>query len=94
MASSSNIAAESLFVMGKRDPFIPAQSSAALLKAIKKWVPKARVMSLNAGHVRTMVLSARYQYAMAGIERPRTWFELLPQRLLAQALPPSAAIEP
>ena len=71
------IASDSIFVMGTRDPFIPAQRSAGLLKAIKRMAPKVRVMSLNAGHVKTMLLSARYQYAVAGIERPRSWFERL-----------------
>jgi hypothetical protein len=82
------IASQSIFVMGRRDPFIPARRSAALLEAIKRTAPKVRVMTLDAGHVETMVLSAQYQYAMAGIERSRSWLRdclsFLPLRHVAE----------
>src|SRR6478609_6332713 len=48
------VASQSIFVMGRRDPFIPARRSAALLEAIKRTAPKVRVMTLDAGHVETM----------------------------------------
>jgi hypothetical protein len=80
--------------MGARDPFIPGRRSAGLLKAIGKWAPKVRVMSLDAGHVKTMVLSARHQYGLAGVERPRAWFRRLSAQLsFAQLALPWSATE-
>jgi len=71
-----------------RDPFVPARRSAALLQAIKRTARKVGVMTLDAGHVETMVLSAQYQYAMAGIERSRRWLRdclsFLPLRHVAE----------
>jgi pimeloyl-ACP methyl ester carboxylesterase len=68
------ISPDSVFVMGERDPFIPPRRSAGLLEAINRCAPKARVFKLAAGHVKTMVASARYQCAMVGIAKSRMLF--------------------
>jgi hypothetical protein len=48
----ASIAADSVFVMGARDPFILERRSAALVKAIQRFAPRARIFSLDAGHVK------------------------------------------
>ena len=79
------ISPDSVFVMGERDPFIPPRRSACLLQAIERCVPKARVFKLAAGHIKTMVASARYQCAMAGVTTGGAWRLRLPTALsLAQ----------
>src|SRR6185295_18085511 len=57
----AGLASNSIFVMGQRDPFIPPRRSAGLLAAIERWAPKARVIKLDAGHVKTMIRSAPHQ---------------------------------
>ena len=60
----AGIAPDSVFVMGRRDPFIPARRSKGLLRAIRRHQPHAAVVKLDAGHVKTMLASARYQQAL------------------------------
>src|SRR5262245_11455748 len=60
----AGVAPNSLFIMGKRDPFIPARRSKGLLRAIRKQQPHAHVLKLDAGHVKTMLASVRYQRAL------------------------------
>ena len=67
------IAPRSLFVMGARDPFIPARRRRGLLRALRRHAPHARVITLSAGHVKTMIASARYQHEMVGIEQQWGW---------------------
>jgi hypothetical protein len=49
-----NIATDSMFVMGTRDPFVPMTRSAAWARAIQKAQPSAQIVRLEAGHVRTL----------------------------------------
>jgi len=71
----SGISADSMFILGQRDPFIPPRRAAGLLRAVRKHAPQARVVSLDAGHVKTMVCSARYQRAMLGLEERSSWWQ-------------------
>jgi hypothetical protein len=64
----AGIAPDSVFIMGKRDPFIPPRRSKGLLRAIRRHQPKAGVFKLDAGHVKTMLASARYQRALVSDE--------------------------
>ena len=82
----ARISADSVFVMGVRDPLIPERRRTALLKAVQKFAPRARIFSLNAGHVKTMVWSARHQWAMAGIDPVRGWRLRLPIKVLLAQL--------
>jgi hypothetical protein len=68
----AGIAPNSVFVVGKKDPFIPAPCQTGLLAAIEGRAPSAQVITLNAGHFRTLRGSARYQRTMLGIEPART----------------------
>jgi len=67
------IAKESIFIIGRRDPFIPPLRSAGLLQAIAALAPGAQVITLDAGHFRTMMLSGRYQRAMLGLSAASVW---------------------
>jgi len=64
----AGIAPDSVFIMGKRDPFIPPRRSKGLLRAIRRHQPNAGVFKLDAGHVKTMLASARYQRALVSDE--------------------------
>jgi hypothetical protein len=68
----ATIGQDSVFLLGQRDPFIPAERSAGLLQAIAASRPDAHVVTLDGGHFKTLVSSGRYQRAMLGIER-RPW---------------------
>jgi hypothetical protein len=61
------IAPESMFIFGERDPFIPARRCKGLLRAIRRYAPMARVVTIAAGHLGTMMASARYQRGMLGL---------------------------
>jgi pimeloyl-ACP methyl ester carboxylesterase len=74
------IAQDSMFVVGERDPFIPARRKKGLLRAVRRDAPKARVVRLEAGHVKTMIASARYQREFTGVDEKRAWWQL-PGRL-------------
>jgi hypothetical protein len=67
------IAKESIFILGRRDPFVPPLRSAGLMQAIAAWAPGAQVITLDAGHFRTMMLSGRYQKAMLGLAPTSLW---------------------
>ena len=62
----SGIRPESLFVVGRRDPFVPPSRSAGLRAAIAAHVPSARVIELDAGHLKTLVASGRHQRSIFG----------------------------
>jgi pimeloyl-ACP methyl ester carboxylesterase len=70
------IAQESMFIVGERDPFIPARRKRGLLRALRRQAPRARVVRLDAGHVKTMIASADYQRDFAGVEAKRAWWHL------------------
>jgi pimeloyl-ACP methyl ester carboxylesterase len=72
----AGIAPNSMFVVGGRDPFIPPRRNKGLLRAIRKHAPEAQVVKLDAGHVKTMIRSARYQRAMLGLEPDRASWQL------------------
>jgi len=72
----ARIAENSVFVIGERDPFIPPRRRAALLQAIERYRPAARVAVVAGGHVKTLVLSAQYQQAMLGMAMQRKYWWL------------------
>jgi pimeloyl-ACP methyl ester carboxylesterase len=57
----AGIAANSLFVIGERDPYVPPTRKAALLRAIELRARKAHVVKLDAGHFKTLMVSGRHQ---------------------------------
>lgn len=67
----TGIAPNSVFVVGRRDPYIPPNCNTGLLQAISKHVRRAQVIKLNTGHFKTLTASGRYQRAMLGIEAVR-----------------------
>jgi hypothetical protein len=74
-----NIAPNSVFVIGQRDPFVPARRTANLLQALETHVPSAQVVRLDAGHVKTLVASGRHQRALLTLSPQRsTWQIRLP----------------
>jgi pimeloyl-ACP methyl ester carboxylesterase len=80
----AGIAAESLFILGDRDPFIPPRRRKGLLRAIRRHAPQARVVTLDGGHVKTMIASARYQRELTSSERtPASWQVSLPSPAFA-----------
>jgi pimeloyl-ACP methyl ester carboxylesterase len=84
------IAQESVFIVGERDPFIPARRKRGLLRALRRHAPRARVVRLDAGHVKTMIASAAYQRDFARVEGKRAWWHLprsLPLPTLRLAAP-------
>jgi pimeloyl-ACP methyl ester carboxylesterase len=86
----SGIHRKSLFVVGSRDPFIPPRRKAGLLRAIDAHAPSARVVSLDAGHFRTLMVSSRYQREMLGIVPVRrSWQIRLPFQGSAQSARPA-----
>ena len=88
-----NIAADSLFVMGDRDPYVPQACKAGLLRAIETDVPGAQVIRLNAGHFKTLAASARYQRRMLGIEDSKAWQLRMPSLSLPQLTLPWSGTE-
>jgi hypothetical protein len=73
--SLADVARDSMFVVGTRDPFIPRRRAAALLDAIERHLPSAQVIKLDAGHLKTLILSGRFQRKLAGVARKR-WIRL------------------
>ena len=57
----AGVAPNSMFVMGRKDPFVPSQRRGALQRAIELHLPSAKIVKLDAGHFRTLLLSARHQ---------------------------------
>jgi hypothetical protein len=75
----AGIAPDSVFLIGRRDPFIPHRRSAGLLQAIERHVPAARVVRLEGGHLKTLLASGRYQRAL--LDQPvarKTWQLTIP----------------
>ena len=60
------LAPNSLFVFGRRDPFIPAARGNGLLRAIDMHAPRAHVVKIHGGHFKTLIASSRHQRALAG----------------------------
>jgi len=72
----AGLAPNSLFVIGRNDPFIPLARKNGLLRAIDTHAPRAHVAKLHAGHFKTLVTSSRFQRAMLDIRptpRPSRW---------------------
>jgi pimeloyl-ACP methyl ester carboxylesterase len=63
----AGIARDSLFIMGRRDPFIPRRRAEGLLRALCKSAPRARVVTLEGGHLHTLVASGRHQLGIEGV---------------------------
>lgn len=80
----SGIAADSVFVIGDRDPYVPSQCKAGLLRAIEAHAREAQVVQLQAGHFKTLMRSGRYQRRMLGTEPARTWSLRMPTFRRAQ----------
>jgi pimeloyl-ACP methyl ester carboxylesterase len=84
---------KSLFVLGSRDPFIPPRRKAGLLEAIETHAPRAQVVTLDAGHFRTLMASGGYQRAMLGIlPGRRSWQIRLPFQRSGRAPAPESAM--
>ena len=61
------LAPHSLFVVGRRDPFIPTGRMNGLLAAVEAHAPRCHVVKLAAGHIKTMMLSGRHQRCLSGV---------------------------
>jgi hypothetical protein len=73
------VAANSVFVIGHRDLFIPQCCKDGLLQAVHDHTRSARIIELNKGHFATLAASGRYQRAMAAAETDRAiWRVSLP----------------
>jgi pimeloyl-ACP methyl ester carboxylesterase len=72
----AGIAANSVFVIGRKDPFVPSQRRGALQRAIELQLPSAKIIKLDAGHFRTLLLSARHQLALLGLAPARSRWQL------------------
>ena len=91
----SGIHRKSLFVVGSRDPFVPPSRKTGLLHAIDTHAPSARVVTLDAGHFRTLMVSSRHQREMLGIVPVRrSWQIRLPFQGGASAQIQAPAPEP
>jgi hypothetical protein len=66
------LAPNSLFVFGRHDPFIPAPRVNGLLRAIDDHAPRAHVIKIRGGHLKTLIASARYQRALTSGRPART----------------------
>jgi pimeloyl-ACP methyl ester carboxylesterase len=73
------LAPNSLFVFGRRDPFVPAARTNGMLRALDTHAPRAHVVKVHGGHFKTLVASGRYQRALAGASpAPTRWHVRLP----------------
>jgi pimeloyl-ACP methyl ester carboxylesterase len=70
----AGLARGSVFVVGERDPFIPARRRAGLLEAIERFAPAVHIASIAGGHVKTLSMSAHYQQVMLGLAMPRKYW--------------------
>jgi pimeloyl-ACP methyl ester carboxylesterase len=70
----AGLAQGSVFVVGTRDPFIPPRRRTGLLRALAAHAPRALVATVDGGHVKTLMASARYQQAMLGIQATRRFW--------------------
>jgi pimeloyl-ACP methyl ester carboxylesterase len=70
----AGVASDSMFIIGRRDPFVPQRRAVALRRAISSALAAAQVVTLDVGHVRTLMRSGRYQRAMLGLSpSPSRW---------------------
>jgi len=59
---------------------VPSQRRAALQRAIEQNLPTAKIVKLDAGHFRTLLLSARHQRALLGLApAPSRWQIRMPE---------------
>jgi hypothetical protein len=72
----AGVGKNSVFVIGKRDPFVPAARTAGLLRAIETHAPHAQVITLAAGHFKTLRSSGRYQRTLLGVPSARARWQL------------------
>ena len=72
----AGVSPDSMFVFGRNDPFVPPRRSSNLLKAIGTHVPAARIVNLDAGHFRTLMLSNKHQRAMLGLEPSQSRWQM------------------
>jgi len=76
----AGVAPNSMFVMGRRDPFVPSRRRSALQRAIEMHLPSAKIVKLDAGHFRTLLLSARHQRSLLGLPpTPSRWQVRMPE---------------
>jgi pimeloyl-ACP methyl ester carboxylesterase len=61
------LATNSLFVFGRRDPFIPSARTNGLLLALIEHAPRAHVVKVHGGHFKTLLASGRQQRALVGL---------------------------
>ena len=66
----AGIGANSVFVIGRRDCFIPPRCIAGLLHAIERFAVRPHIIEVDAGHFKTLRASAKYQRVMLGIRQP------------------------
>lgn len=90
----AGIARDSLFVLGKRDPFVPVSRAEGLLSAIEKHAPETRIVKVNGGHLKTLIASGRHQMQMVGATPPARWQMRLPHLWARAAAPDSEAARP
>jgi pimeloyl-ACP methyl ester carboxylesterase len=69
----AHIANGSIFVLGTRDPFVPAKRSAAWISAIERFQPSATLIKVDAGHVRTLAMCKAAQQEFAGARPAARW---------------------
>jgi hypothetical protein len=69
----ARIASGSVFLIGQRDPFVPASCADGLRCAVAAHAPHAAVITPTVGHFRTLMLSARHQRQMPGVSTRRRW---------------------
>lgn len=73
--SLADVGRDSMFVVGTRDPFIPRRRAAGLLAAIERHLPSAQVVKLDAGHLKTLIASGRFQRQLVGFT-PKRWIRI------------------
>ena len=70
----TNVAPNSVFLIGKSDPYVPTDRKHGLLRAIETQVHNAHVIELESGHFKTLMVSGRYQRRFLGRDcARRTW---------------------
>jgi hypothetical protein len=70
----TGIAPNSVFMIGKSDPYVPPDRKRGLLRAIETHAQDANVIELDAGHFKTLMVSGRCQRRLLGRDfARRTW---------------------
>ena len=62
----AGVGANSVFLFGWRDPFVPAGRRRGQIAAIKAHTLNPQIIKLDAGHFKTLLISGRYQRAIVG----------------------------